>query len=274
MKRVNTFIIVIAFILSLLMFPKTYSFCYYFASDAFTAIRLNMFMGDSTPLESANDDKAKIIFMFGDGWKSVFSQAYPIFKKYGLKGSVAIIPSMVKEKEYMSFNEIGELYREGWDMLNHSYSHSEGMYNHCEDLLKDFNRARDWMNKRYLTKSDTMAVLPYGEVNPYMINLFIDAGYENVRTSDNILVINNGAVQYHYVKTISLLTNVAVSEVEAFLSDAWQGKKTILFSLHKIDEKADGFHMTFDPQKLEDIIFYIHENPEKYQVITYSKLFQ
>ncbi|GAH04899.1 unnamed protein product [marine sediment metagenome] len=72
--------------------------------------------------------KGVIVFTFDDGYENTFNVAYPIMKKCGLVGTVFIITDLVapndwRGKKTMSWKQITELYKNGWDIGSHTASH-------------------------------------------------------------------------------------------------------------------------------------------------------
>ena len=273
MKKINIAILVVSVIFSLFMYPETYTFCKNLTNNVSAVANLNAYTQDTAQQEPAADGKTRVVFMFDDGWESVYQSAYPMFAAYGYTGTIAIIPSLTEDSEYMPLSQIAELYEKGWDVLNHSYSHKNDMYYHCEELLADFNRARNWMNMRYLTRGKDIAILPYGHANPYFISLLIKEGYESIRTSDNIIVLNEDPVHYYPVSSLSLLTDVTADKVEMFLNTAHDNQSTVLLILHKISTHHDQYDMDYDPAQLQGILDYIHAHEDEYEVVPYSDLF-
>jgi len=273
MRKINVTVLVVSVIFSLFMYPETYTFCKTLTGDVSAIASLNTYTQDKASPDPANTSKTKVVFMFDDGWETVYQNAYPLFKTYGYPATVAIIPSLLEDSEYMTLPQIAALYEDGWDVLNHSYSHKENMYDHCEDLLADFNRARDWMNIRSLKRGSTTVILPYGHANPYFISLLIGAGYKSIRTSDNVIILSEDTVRYYPVSTLSLLTEVSVSDVESFLTQAHEDKKPVLLILHKISTNHDQYNMDYDPARLQEILEFIHTHEKEYEVVSYSNLF-
>lgn len=245
MKRAGIFVLLITIATSLLFYPDTYRTAQRVIENSHAAIELNSYLGEEGTAASIDEDKIQIAFMFDDGWSSVYTNAYPLFQKYGIKGSVAIIPSLTAESEYMNYCQIGELYRQGWDILNHSYSHKEDMYDQPEQLLFEFNRAREWMERNYLVKGADMAVIPYGECNPYLIKLLAENDYRNIRTSSNIIAIHNKKTTYYSVRAISPHNKSSLDLIREDLLTAYNEKTAVLFILHKIEPIEDEFQMTF-----------------------------
>jgi peptidoglycan/xylan/chitin deacetylase (PgdA/CDA1 family) len=254
------------------MYPKTIDFLITGAENISIAHKLNTNIIQSNK-NTEDSDKTKIVFMFDDGWESVYTEAFEVLEKYDYTASIPIIPSMIDEKEYMSYGQLSELYLKGWDLVNHSYSHKENVYENANELLSDFNRAREWMKNRFIGNCSDMIVLPYGEINPYLVRQLKDGGYSNVRTSGNIIVLDKNDIEYYPVTTISLLTDLDANKVKGILSQRFSEPRAIIFILHKIGSRDDGSGMTYSKENLEDIILFLNEHNDEFEVIRYSQLF-
>ena len=269
--KLNIKIVIISIVLSIFMYPRTIEFLADSIKMNYIAVQLN-----TTDLQrdtiNIDPEMVKIVIMFDDGWESVYSNAYKILEKYNFKASIPIIPSLVDEEEYMSYKELADLYIQGWDLLNHSYTHKDESYNQPVQLVSDFNKSREWMNNRYIGNGSDMVVMPYGVINPYLINKFREEGYRNVRTSDNIILLDKDIIEYYPIRTINLLTDMKANEVINILETSEH--KTIIFILHKIEDTKDGYGMTYSKDKFEQILEYIYNNNDQFQVITYSQLFK
>jgi len=269
--KINIKIIVLSILISALMYPRVVYYLIDTGRDFSVAMRLSR--GVAKADTTIDSDKSKVVFIFDDGWESVYTEAYELFNCFNYTGSVSVIPSYVDEAGYMTYEQLAEIYMNGWDLLNHTYSHKEDQYNDPDQLLSDFNKARQWMENRYIGEQSHMAVLPYGQVNPYLIEKLKNNGYKNIRTSDNIIILDKDKIEYYHVTTINLLTDVTVSEAINKLRSALEEPKSIMFILHKIGEGNDGFGMTYSRSKLEQILVFIDQHKDKLQVISYSQLF-
>jgi len=269
--KINMKVVCLSILISLLMYPKTISFLIENGKNIYIAKKLSNDVIEINK-EIIDYDKTKIVFIFDDGWKTVYSEGYKIMNKYNHKGTISVIPSRVDEREYMTYEELSDLYLSGWDLLNHSYSHKEDNYDNTDELFSDFNKGRQWMNNRYIGRCNDMVVMPYGEINPYLITKLKDAKYHSVRTSDNIIILEDN-MKYYPITTINLLTDLRVNEVKDILTQRTSESKTIIFILHKIGEGNDGYGMIYSKKKLEEIIIFIDEHKDKFEVTTYSQLF-
>lgn len=270
--KINIKVVIVSIFIAVLMYPKTIGFLINSGKNIYIATKLSTIniQDDNTKV---NTDKTKIIFMFDDGWKSVYSEAYNVIDEYNYKGNVALIPSLIGEEEYMTYEQLSELYLQGWDLINQSYSHEEDMYNDSDKLLSDFNKARQWMENRYIGKCSDMIVIPYGEINPYLIDRLRDAEYHNVRISDNIIKLKNNNIEYYPISMLNLLTDITVDEAKKLLIQKSKKHNTIMIILNKIRDTDKGYGMTYSKDKFEQIVMFINENKDEFEVVTYSQLF-
>jgi len=268
----NIRVILLSFLIALFLYPRTITVVTSFVKEAHVFLKLR-YTNEYLNKEPVDYSKTRIVFMFDDGWESTYLKAYPIMKKYNYRGSVPIIPSFVGAYEYMSFLQLGNLIINGWDVQNHSYSHKEGMYNNNRELLSDINKARQWMRSRSLATYGNMVVMPYGDISPELVPLLMEEGYDSIRKYNKVIMINReGMEEFQPTTFINLLTDVTVKEVENIFLSSIEEKGTIILILHKISDISDGFGMTYSEEKFEEIVKFIKEHEDKFQVVTYSQL--
>jgi peptidoglycan/xylan/chitin deacetylase (PgdA/CDA1 family) len=75
--------------------------------------------------EGVTNDKV-VILNFDDGRKTQFTQAKPILDKFGFKATFYIVCNYVENKPgFMNWNEVKQLYQEGYDIGSHSMNHAD-----------------------------------------------------------------------------------------------------------------------------------------------------
>ncbi|MDD4797611.1 MAG: polysaccharide deacetylase family protein [Eubacteriales bacterium] len=274
MKKLICTLTLVAVGLSLLMYPQTHLALRHGLENAFVMLRLSSFSYEALPAVPVDAAKTQVVFMFDDGWASVYTDAYPLLARYGYSASIAAIPGMAREREYLSYAQLARMYMDGWDILNHSYSHKDGMYARCDELLSEYMSAREWLDRRFFRRGGNSVIMPFGDCNPYIIPLLIKNGFQNIRTSDNVLLLDRDEVCYFPIKTIHLLTDVSVETVTAELTACAGGDSAVLFNLHKMGDGADRTQMTFSPAKLREIVEFLHANEDTFQVVTYLTLLE
>ena len=68
-----------------------------------------------------------IVITFDDGYRDVFTNAYPLLKKYGFVATFFIITQLADEgrEGYLSWAEIKALHAEGMEIGSHTYTHPD-----------------------------------------------------------------------------------------------------------------------------------------------------
>ena len=255
------------------MYPKTYSVLYNLYNNVLIAVKINRDVYGELNSEYIDNNYIKVAIIFDSGYESVYYNALPILKKYNIKANVGLIPSLINEKEYMNYFQISNLYIDGWDVLNQTYSHKQNMYDYSEKLLEDIKRAQRWMDDNFLNRTSNDVIIPYGEINPYLLKLLYENNFNSVRTSDNILTLNKSNIQYYQVKSIHMSANVEIVDVKKLLQESFEAKTTTILIFNKISENQDNSKMNFNKSAFSEIVEFLYDNSHKYKVVTYSNLF-
>jgi len=81
--------------------------------------------GDDNSNNNNNENKNKfVILVFDRGYKSIFTTAKPILDKYGFKASIFIACDYIDSKSGMNWNQVRELYNNGYDIQSHGLEHT------------------------------------------------------------------------------------------------------------------------------------------------------
>jgi peptidoglycan/xylan/chitin deacetylase (PgdA/CDA1 family) len=268
-KSVRIRITLVTAILVLLMYPMTYKNINDKIVELYVGLRINILEKEEPKIEKS-DNQIFVSIMFDSGYKSVYENAYPILHENNFTASIGVIPTLVYEEEHMSYLQIGNLYMKGWDVLNQSYSNKVNMYDYCYELLDDIQRAKKWMDNKYLKRASNNVIIPYGEINPYLIPLLKESGYVSIRTSDNIILLNNDEIKYYEAKVINIQSDTTVDELTHFLKNASVNKKDALIIFNKIENNVIGNTTSYSTDNFRKIIEYIKDNMELYEVVNYS----
>lgn len=121
------------------------------------------YMGQSKPI---------VCIQFDDNIRDVYQNAFPLMRERGIPGSVAVISDSVGLNNWngydrMTVDQMLELKAAGWDFINHTKSHQQGVLptatqNDCQAEIQgciDFLR----INKLGNGISELIFAAPYGE---------------------------------------------------------------------------------------------------------------
>lgn len=122
------------------------------------------------------DSSAKVIFMMDDGWISQYNDAFPLLLERGLKGNIGVIPTWIGStpeptwEKIMSLSQLDELYRYGWDLFNHTYTHPNLAMKTAEEVVKQVVDCKNWLNDKGYTRAADILAYPYGGHNTMVVD--------------------------------------------------------------------------------------------------------
>lgn len=130
-----------------------------------------------------------IALSFDDGYTDNYTEAFPLLKKYGARGTFAVINSKIGGKIYMNAKQLKEMQVAGMEIASHTFSH-----NRLEDIDSVY---LDWeigvskydLEKRLLPKDATVKTLAYpcGSYNEQCIAKLKQFGYVAALTGNEFL---------------------------------------------------------------------------------------
>ena len=118
-----------------------------------------------------------IIISFDDGWAEQYSVAFPILKKYGLRGTFFIYTNPVEHSKYVTWAQLQEMTNAGMEIGSHAQSHPHLRAVSAAEALKELSESKAVLEKR-LGKPVVVFNYPFGEFNSAVTELVKRAGYE------------------------------------------------------------------------------------------------
>jgi peptidoglycan/xylan/chitin deacetylase (PgdA/CDA1 family) len=183
--------------------PVFLSHLEYLKTNGYTVIPLRQlvdyYLGKGRPPQPKS-----VVIVVDDGHKTVYSDMYPLVKKYRIPVTLFIYPSAISNASYaMTWNQIKDLQKSGlFDIQSHTYWHpnfqrerkklSPPEFEKLVDMQLNKSKAR--LEKEFGSSVDMLA-WPFGIVDDYLIGRAIKAGYRAAFTierrsttnSDNIM---------------------------------------------------------------------------------------
>jgi len=140
----------------------------------YTAIPLSLLV--QALVDGAELPPRSVVITFDDGYRDVFTHAFPIMRRYGFRGVVYVIAGQVGTGKYMKAGELRELAEAGWEIGSHSWSHPN-LRSQSANLPREIVESRLKLEELLHSPLETFA-FPYGLTAQYITGLVIDAGYE------------------------------------------------------------------------------------------------
>ncbi|MSU08550.1 polysaccharide deacetylase family protein [Veillonellaceae bacterium WCA-693-APC-5D-A] len=123
-----------------------------------------------------------VLITFDDGYKDNYTNAYPIMKKYGFKGTIFVVTGFLGVYDnYMTWEQAKELADNGFSIESHTYSHKSMTEASDEEISKELTKSRDTIKNKLGIDADFMAY-PTGTYNLHIAELVQKAGYKGAFT--------------------------------------------------------------------------------------------
>lgn len=123
-----------------------------------------------------------VLITFDDGYKDNYTNAYPIMKKYGMKGTIFVVTGFLGVYDnYLTWEQAKELLDAGFNIESHTYSHKSMTEASDEDISNELVKSRKTIKDKLGIDSDFMAY-PTGTYNLHIAELVKEAGYKGAFT--------------------------------------------------------------------------------------------
>jgi len=135
-----------------------------------------------------------IVITIDDGFKSTYTLAYPVLKKYNFPATLFLYTDFIEKNSYsLTWEEIREMMKNNIEIGSHTLSHCNLLrYKENEDYDKYFSRIKKeiFLSKEILESKIGEKVkffaYPYGVYSPLIKNLVIQAGYEGILNANSM----------------------------------------------------------------------------------------
>jgi peptidoglycan/xylan/chitin deacetylase (PgdA/CDA1 family) len=217
--------------------------------------------------------KGNIVIIMDDGWKTQYTAGYQILKNAGLKANIAVIPAAVGTEGYMSYKQLADLYKEGWDMLNHTYNHADLSSLSKEQQTQQIIKGREWLIGHQLERGSDILVYPGGRFSDVTINLLSDTGVAAARSLKSVWVTDIDCT-LEDAEICNMVNDITVNMVQSALDKAADNRSTVIILLHKIEPVTDDLGMQLEVENFKEIAALILNYRDQLNVITMSELIE
>ena len=140
----------------------------------YTSIPLSLLVQALT--EGAYLPPKPVVITFDDGYRDVYTQAFPILQRLGFTGVVYMIAGQVGVGKYMDSGELSDLAAAGWEIGSHSWTHIS-LRSPAAKLPREIDESRRALKKLLHVPIETFA-FPYGLTSKYVTGLVKEADYQ------------------------------------------------------------------------------------------------
>ena len=134
-----------------------------------------------------------VVITIDDGYRSVYTEAWPVLKQYGYPFTVFVYAKATENKHwnYMTWDQVKEMKAAGVDFQNHGFAHDHLAFKPSEmnmDEYKAWIRADLAVSTKILSEElkerPRFFAVPYGEYNETVLDEIRSFGYEAILLQD------------------------------------------------------------------------------------------
>ncbi|MFZ5974978.1 MAG: polysaccharide deacetylase family protein [Bacillota bacterium] len=223
-------------------------------------------IGNGQGREGNAQESAVIAFTFDDGCITDYLLAYPILKKYAIKGTSYIISSYLDKKSTsrITWDMVKEMMAYGWVFGDHTYSHKD-LETMSTEQIRQSMEAVDASFARQGLRPPAVAAYPYGSYDQRVIEAM-----KPYRKQIRKAYYQNKFVDLNHVKPYEIDSISADMETEsqlltreAIVDRAVKEKAVVVFRAHSMfrEVKYDtgNFQIQTDSRLFEEFVQYCVE---------------
>ncbi|WP_274652541.1 polysaccharide deacetylase family protein [Paenibacillus humicola] len=125
-----------------------------------------------------------VLLTFDDGYRNVYSVAYPIMRQYGFTAAMFLITSWAGGPSFVTWDQAAALQNAGWDIMAHSETHPH------LPLLPENVQNREILGSKqaiesHLGKPAIAFAYPYGNRSGITYRLVRESGFDYAFTFDD-----------------------------------------------------------------------------------------
>lgn len=169
-------------------------------------------MQDYMALE-AKDRKRHIVCTFDDGYVGLLQNAMPIMQQYGFTATVFVCTDYIgqlnnwnykdkKKRLHMSFEELTELHKHGWEIGSHGVTHRSLLRLNDEEIIYELSVSKRILEEKF--GSIISYAYPYGDYSDFIME-FVKRYYTNafLLTQGGVfLAVDSLRIHRYYISEI------------------------------------------------------------------------
>lgn len=177
-----------SYIINIIEFEKQMN---YLATHNYSVISLSELLKG---LKNGQFPPKPVVITIDDGFKSTFTLAYPVLKKYNFPATLFIYTDFIeKNNNSLTWGEIKEMTENNLEIGSHALSHynllkykeNENYENYLARIKKEIFLSKEILESKIGGKVKFFAY-PYGVYSPTIKNLVIQADYEGILNANSM----------------------------------------------------------------------------------------
>jgi peptidoglycan/xylan/chitin deacetylase (PgdA/CDA1 family) len=258
-----------AVLLIVLLAPVVLGHTAAWSADVWTRTELAA-AGQGLPLPAEDCAVGKAIFVMDDGWETQYTVGYPLLSEYGMKGCIAVIPAAVSNTDYMTYQQLAEIYTGGWDMVNHTYNHEDLTRLNQDGQKAQISRGYRWLNEHGFKRGSDVLVFPGGLFNSDTTEEMKTLDFRAGRSLKSLWLVGKDC-SLENVEVCNLISGMRFDAMRQTADKAMNNASTVIYVLHRIEPVTDTSGMQIEEKTLRRLLEYISKNNGELHVVTMTQ---
>jgi peptidoglycan/xylan/chitin deacetylase (PgdA/CDA1 family) len=106
------------------------------------------------------EHRGAITVTFDDGWRTTYTEAFPVMKEFGFPANVAVNPGTLTYSAYMELSHLRELHEAGWSLVSHTMNHARLTELTVAQIELELRGAKEFLDQQGFRGADVF-VVPY-----------------------------------------------------------------------------------------------------------------
>lgn len=219
--------------------------------------------------------RPKFVFRFDDIRDTQYTTAYPIMRAYGFRGSCFVIADKIGASGgYMTLAQMQELHDAGWDMCNHTKTHTDLSTQTLAQQHEEMKLCSDTLKNNGFTRRNEHLhmVWPFGGNDANTQQAMLDTGIISGGSIKSPLSTPYPILEPHFLTIDNIAQTVtlanALARVDRVIADGAQS--CFLFHIITASAVASTEWPTADFQSLCD---YVSRKRDQIDVVTWTEFY-
>lgn len=201
------------------------------------------------PVTTVPLDEPMVTLTFDDAFTSFYENAFPLFKKYDMTGTIYLVSQDFDQPGIMTSSQLHEIQSYGFEIGSHSVTHPHLPVLSSDEVDAELRNSRDIISQYMGVPIESFAS-PYGEYNDQVLEQ-IKRFYSSHRSVDVGYNTKNNFNPYN-IRAMSPISSTSPETVLAWVDEAIRNRAWLSIVYHDIVD--DGLTYTNTPEHLETVL--------------------
>ena|GEM_PF-3317411 len=222
-------------------------------------------------LATYNGGGAMVTLWFDDGWENAYTNAYSIASRIdpSIRGVIPIVPSAIGADGYLSEEQLTSLRNEGWEIVNHSYSHLYLTALSDDEIRDEVQKSFSFISEYDPAGAYHFAV-PFSAVDDRVLEVLKENTLSIRYLGEEIDPIPFDRFNLGY-KEVTNFTDFET--IKGWIDEAIENKQWLGLMFHRIEDPADDRY-SYGTKEFERLIYYLSFMKDDIKAVTVTEAFK